>query len=107
MTAAEIQFNAMARAVDGAEAVTLGKLFGHPSLQENGKAFVLRYHDDLVFKLGRERVDNVLASHPEAMRFDPSGKGRAMKDWLHVPFSLGVDWLTWAESARKFVHDGA
>lgn len=43
----------------------------------------------------------------QIMRFDPSGKGRAMKDWLHVPLSLGVDWLAWAESARKFVHDHA
>jgi hypothetical protein len=43
----------------------------------------------------------------QAMRFDPSGKGWAMKDWLHVPPSLGVDWLVWAESARKFVHDHA
>lgn len=107
MTAAETQFDAMAQALEGVEDVTRGKLFGHPSLQVNGKAFALRYHDDLVFKLGRGRVDDLLATHPEAVRFDPSGKGRAMKDWLHVPLSLGVDWLAWAESARKFVHDHA
>ena len=82
--------------MEGAEDATRGKLFGQPSLQGNGKAFALRYHDALVFKLGRERVDDLLATHPEAVRFDPSGKGRAMKDWL-----------AWAEIARKFVHDHA
>ena len=107
MTAAETQFDTMAQALEGAEDVTCGKLFGHTSLQVKGKAFALRYHDDLVFKLGRSRVDDLLATHPEAVRFDPSGKGRAMKDRLHVPLSLGVDWLAWAESARKFVHDHA
>lgn len=107
MTEAETQFDPMAQAQEGAKDVTSGKLFGHPSLQVSGKAFALRYHDDLVFKLGRGRVDDLLEKHPEAVRFDPSGKGRAMKDWLLVPFSLGADWLAWAESARKFVHDHA
>ena len=107
MTEAETQFDAMAQAQEGAEDVTRGKLFGHPSLQVSRKAFALRYHDDLVFKLGRGRVDGLLEKHSEAVRFDPSGKGRAMKDWLRVPLSLGADWLAWAESAPKFVHDHA
>ncbi len=42
MTAAETQFGAMAEAMEGTEDVTLGKLFGHPSLQVKGKAFALR-----------------------------------------------------------------
>ena len=107
MTAVETQFDAMVQALEGAEDVTRGKSFGHPSWQVSGKAFALRYHDDLVFKLGRGSLDDLPETHPEAARFDSSGKGRAMKDWLHEPFSLGVDWLAWAESARKFVHDHA
>lgn len=41
-------------------------------------------------------AETQLDAMAQVMRFDPSGKGRAMKDWL-----------AWAESARKFVHDHA
>nr|MBK9652663.1 hypothetical protein [Bacteroidota bacterium] len=35
--------------------------------------------------------------------FDPSGKGRAMKEWVQVPFLHKERWKTFATEAMKFV----
>ena len=90
------------RLADTAE-VTRGKLFGHPCLNVKGKAFAVRFHDDLVFKLGRERAAVLLEQHLELQLFDPSGKKRAMRDWVQSPTSLSAHFESWADEACSFV----
>ncbi len=36
--------------------------------------------------------------------FDPSGKGRAMKEWVQVPFDASKQWKTLALSALEYVN---
>ena len=38
-----------------------------------------------VFKIGKENIEEWQLKMPDTKNFDPSGKGRAMKDWLQVP----------------------
>ena len=85
--------------------VTTGKLFGHPCLSVRGKAFLVRFHDDLVFKLGRDRAAALLEQHMELRLFDPSGKGRAMRDWVQAPTSFSHEVKAWSEGSRDFVLD--
>ena len=55
--------------------------FGTPAAKVEGKIFLALWHSSLVARIGAEEVDaRVLAG--DGVRFDPSGKGRAMKDWL-------------------------
>jgi hypothetical protein len=55
--------------------------FGAPAAKVEGKIFLALWRGALVARLGAEEVDaRVLAG--DGVRFDPSGKGRAMKDWL-------------------------
>lgn len=93
---AEAQFSGRAE-------VTQGKLFGHPCLSVQGKAFMVRFHDDLVFKLGRERATVLLEAHGELRLFDPSGKGRAMRDWVQAPVSFSHEVSAWSEASCAFV----
>jgi hypothetical protein len=59
------------------------KMFGMPCLKIRDKAFAGLYQNAMVFKLGGD-------SHAEALAlagshlFDPSGMGRAMKEWVVV-----------------------
>lgn len=78
------------------------QLFGKPCFKINGKAFVCFFNDEMVFKLSGE-------SHAEALSldgtqfFDPSGKGRPMKEWVQVPFHYNDCWISFAQRAADYV----
>jgi len=84
---------------------TSGKMFGMPCLKNNnGKAFAGYFEGTMVFKLGG-------ASHAEALAllgaklFDPSERGRPMKEWVVVPVEHGSRWLEFARDAFDYVTD--
>ena len=82
---------------------TSGKMFGMPCLKNsNGKAFAGYFEDTMVFKLGG-------VSHAEALAltgaklFDPSERGRPMKEWVVVPHEHSSRWLEFARNAFDYV----
>jgi hypothetical protein len=85
-------------------AVQETKMMGMRSVKLGGKLFCGEWEDALVVKVGRERVDELIAAG-RASPFDPSGRGRPMKDWALVGEPAG-DWLALAEEARDGVRDG-
>ncbi len=95
------QFEALAE-TGAAAGVVKSAMFGMPSLKVGGKAFAGLFGDAMVFKLTG-------ATHAEALTlkgavlFDPSGMGRAMKEWVVVPAAHAKRWAALAESARAFV----
>ena len=76
-------------------------MMGNPSLKRGKKMFGGLRGDELVLKLGRERVDELIAAG-RARAFDPSGAGRPMKDWALIG-EPADDWLELADEARVFV----
>jgi hypothetical protein len=80
-----------------------GKMFGMPCLKNsNGKAFAGYFEGAMVFKLGGD-------SHAEALTlsgtrlFDPSERGRPMKEWVVVPIEHVSRWLEFARNAFDYV----
>lgn len=67
------------------------KMFGMPSASIGGKHFAGLYQDDMVFKLSGEPHAKALALKG-AHLFDPSGTGRAMKEWVVVPTEHSSRW---------------
>jgi len=82
-------------------AVERTQMMGMPSVKLAGKLFAGVWDGDLVVKLGRTRVEELVAAG-RAAAFDPSGRGRPMKDWALVP-EPADDWLALAEEARDGV----
>jgi hypothetical protein len=85
--------------------VTAGNLFGVPVLKISGKPFAGLYQNDLVVKLGIDRVQAMLKARTGA-QFDPSGAGHPMKEWIKIKepaSSARKKWLTLAQEARAFV----
>lgn len=82
-------------------AVQETQMMGMRSLKLGGKLFAGAWEGELVVKVGRERVGELIAAE-RAAPFDPSGRGRPMKDWalVHEPAD---DWLALAEEARDAV----
>lgn len=88
--------------------VSRGAMFGHAGARLGRSFFAIDFHDDLVVKLGRERVEELVAAE-RAAPFDPSGKGMPMRDWAQVPPPDSGDpvvaWVALAEEAKDLLRD--
>lgn len=81
--------------------VKFGKMFSSSSvLNVNGKIFAMCRKGELVVKLPKERVDELVTKR-KGVRFDP-GHGRIMKEWVVIP-PRKEDWLRIAKEAYGFV----
>jgi hypothetical protein len=88
------------------EAVAAGKLFGARCIKVNGKAFATFHGADMVFKLRDTDHAEALAL-PGAALFDPSGRGRPMREWVVVPVDHAERWEGFAEAALRGMGGGA
>jgi hypothetical protein len=84
-------------------AVSEGQMTGRPALKVGSEIFGGEFDGDLVLKLGRDRVAELIEAE-RASEFDPSGEGRAMTDWARVPAPY-EDWLELAEDAKAFARE--
>jgi hypothetical protein len=57
---------------------------------------------ELVVKLPKERVDELVASNTGA-RFDPRRDGRLLKEWVTIPARQHRDWEKLVAEALQFV----
>jgi len=81
--------------------VKFGKMFGSSSvLNVNGKIFAMCRKGELVVKLPKERVDELIQAR-KGTRFDP-GHGRIMKEWVVIP-PKKEDWQKLSKEAYGFV----
>jgi TfoX/Sxy family transcriptional regulator of competence genes len=78
-----------------------GKGFGASALKVDGKIFAMVSKGELVVKLPRQRVEELIAAGT-GTRFDP-GHGRVMKEWLSVATEHERSWPELAQEALEFV----
>jgi hypothetical protein len=82
--------------------VTTGTGFGtNPGLRVSGKIFAMLVRGELVVKLPKDRVDELVEAGV-ARRFD-AGKGRPMKEWASVAANASRRWKGLVEEAKVFV----
>ena len=85
------------------EGVEPGQLFGKPSLKLGKAHFACGFQQCLVVKVGKEAIEAMLRDFEGSVLFDPSGKGRPMKDWLQIPETFKEQWPLLARQALEFV----
>jgi hypothetical protein len=83
-------------------AATGGQMFGMPCLKIGGKAFAGLYGEAMVFKLPAGAHAQALAL-PGARLFDPSGRGRPMREWVEVPREHTSRWAEFGRQALAYV----
>jgi hypothetical protein len=72
----------------------------------DGRMFAtLSRHEQLVVKLPRQRVNDLVAAG-RGVRFEP-GHGRPLQEWFVAAPGTEVDWLSLAEEACSFVGKAA
>lgn len=97
---ADADFAELAQCFARDPTVKSGKMFGSVALKVNGKVFAMLVKRDLVVKLPKTRVDQLVASG-DGKAFDP-GHGKLMKEWVCIPVSR-APWLALAKEACRFV----
>jgi len=88
------------------EGAAQSQMFGKPCFKINGKAFICFFQNCMVFKLQGDHHRETIAL-PGAILFDPSGKGRPMKEWIQVPAQYRDQWPSLATAACTYVKDNA
>lgn len=96
-------FTEIGTKIKGAE---LSQMFGKPCFKVNGKAFVCFFNGDMVFKINDKAHKDALSLDGSKL-FDPSGKGRAMKEWVQVPYNYKDKWNGFAKAAFEYVKTAA
>ena len=92
----EIADDLVARNAD----VSLGKMMGMPCIKRGGKLIAgFSEAGAMVFKLPDEQEREQALSLDGAQLFDPSGRGRPMKEWVEVPAAHAAEWPRLAEAA--------
>jgi hypothetical protein len=90
----------------GPYGVRASKLFGEPALKDvEGKAFACLHSGELACRLGQGT-----RAHTDALEmggthlFDPSGSGRALRDWVSLPAEHSSRWAEFASAAMSVPH---
>jgi TfoX/Sxy family transcriptional regulator of competence genes len=96
-------FDAVVQAV-GRESIGKGRGFGSSGLKVGGKLVAMLVKGELVVKLPRGRVQQ-LVEEGSCAPFDP-GHGRLMREWVSMPASDSEQWIRLAEEARAYVAPG-
>ncbi|MGE5425130.1 MAG: hypothetical protein ACM3N9_07180 [Syntrophothermus sp.] len=100
MSPQELFYLETGRSIEGA---VESQMFGKPCFKINGKAFISFFQDAMVFKLDGQNHAEALALG-ESRMFDPSGKGRPMKEWVQVTFDHKDRWREFALAAFRKVN---
>jgi hypothetical protein len=88
----------------GVTHITEGKGFGSSGqLKVQGRIFAMLVRGELVLKLPRTRVDQLVESG-DGTRFD-AGKGKPMREWFVLSPTSKRPWLPLAEEALNFVQE--
>jgi TfoX/Sxy family transcriptional regulator of competence genes len=95
------EFDAVRALFAGREGIGERKMFGSLGVNLNGTGFVMEYKGKLIAKLGKDRVDRIVAEG-WGDRFD-TGSGRKMKEWIEVTPDHAGRWQDLAREAFAFV----
>lgn len=101
MTKEETFYTTIGQSIKNAEQ---SQMFGKPCFKINGKAFICFFQNEMVFKLTADVHKEALALKGSQL-FDPSGKKRAMKEWVQVAYTHKAKWEDFAKSALKYVSE--
>lgn len=97
------EFDSIGHSLSEEAEVGAGQMFGKPCLKISGKAFAAFFKEEMVFKIGAGSIAPLLVKYSGSQNWDPSGRNRAMKDWLQVPADYKEDWPNLAKQALAYV----
>lgn len=101
MSKARAQYDKIAESFAESGVVT-GQMFGKPSLKFGGNAFAAFHQESMAFKLKGAAHAAALILQGSVL-WDPSGKGRPMKEWVFVGEEHASNWPKLTLQAQQYV----
>jgi len=83
------------------EDVVAGAMFGKRCIKISGKAAIALFKETIVFKLPNPHHTTAM-SLDDSILWDPSGKGRPMKEWVSVSIQNQGDYQKLAAAALQY-----
>src|SRR5215218_9555262 len=102
MSDATAEYEKLVEALTNIPGVDIGQMFGKACIKIHGKAFLALHKDTVVFKVTGIIHKKALAT-PGAAQWDPSGKGRPMKEWIAIPAVERRAFKEFAKAALEYV----
>ena len=106
MSSAEKQFAQLVETLSENKNVVSSQMFGKQCLKVKGKAFLALHKSTLAFKLTGEEHKKAM-SNKGAVLWDPSGKGRPMKEWAAIPAENLSNAMLFANQSLSYVSKSA
>ena len=106
MSSAVAEYEKLVASLSGNDGVTVSQMFGKACLKVGGKAFVAQHKETVVFKLSETHHRKAIML-PGAVLWDPSGKGRPMKEWVALPASESKAFKGFSAAALAYVSGGS
>lgn len=106
MATAAGKYQELVTRLESTEGVQAGQMFGKPCLKIHGKAFAAQHKETVVFKLARTEHAKAIALQG-AVLWDPSGKGRPMKEWVALAVTHSQHFDALADAALAYVAESA
>ncbi len=92
----------LAAAFSENKCVETGQMFGKACLKVSGKAFIAQHQHHVVFKISGEAHQTAMALSGATL-WDPSGKGRPMKEWVALGAEHSRHFAALSTSAIEYV----
>lgn len=102
MTNAISEYAKLVSNFDTVEGIEVGQMFGKACVKVHGKAFLSQQKDLVIFKLTGVSHQIALALEGASL-WDPSGKGRPMKEWVALPATERIHFASFAAAAHAYV----
>lgn len=99
---AEIEYEKIVKLIEDSHEGQSGQMFGKRCIKVNGKAGIAFFKDCVVFKLS-DPEHAMAQSLSGSVLWDPSGKGRAMKEWVQVTMDHKTKFKKLAKAAADYV----
>jgi len=99
---AEKEFEKLTKNIADSHDGVAGQMFGKRCIKVNGKAAIALFKENLVFKLKDKDHAKALTLKKSEL-WDPSEKGRAMKEWVQVDIAHKKLFAEFAAAAADYV----
>lgn len=102
MSEALAEYEKLVQKFVATESAESGQMFGKACLKINGEAFIAQHKEAVVFKLPGDAHAKAIAL-ADAVLWDPSGKGRPMKEWVALTVAHDKKFPAMAQAALEYV----
>ncbi len=99
---AELEFEKIVETLTPTHNGVSGQMFGKKCIKINNKAAIALFKDCLIFKLPKDMHAEAMSLEGSVL-WDPSGKGRAMKEWVQIRLEHKDRFNEFANAAADYV----